>query len=597
MEPPAAGGLQVALGEYPLSDKLLVPPTYQVDDSGIYRRGSNPITGEVSLTEIASRPIVIAGRCRSIQDQSVQLVMVWRNSNGQCSQHTVPRRQVSDARSAVALSDLDAPIHSNNAAEVIGYIHDFEAANNEILPEARVSAVMGWQGQDSFVWGRNQVRASGIQCSGAIEELPPSQWQSGQIHLLPGEPGVRAVAEGFHTRGTLKEWVEMVRLALPYPKVMLGIFAALVPPLMKFLPELSNFILDFCGSTSQGKTTTLRVAASVWGCPDERNGGILHTWDVTLVFAERIAALCDYLPVFLDDTKRVRRPEELGKHIYNFASGVGRGHGSIHAVQRTTRTHSVLLSTGEAPMTSFTNDGGTRARCLCLWGSPFGGTDARTVEVVRRINGGVLRQYGQLGPLMIQTLLATPGLQSEIQQIFEAQLDHWSQRAGANGVAGRAAHYVAALGVAEHLFHRMTSLPCGESSPLSYAWEAVVKGAVESDRATDALKAVLSWATSQQGRFHGRLEAEGGDATAPPGGWLGAWTRGEDWKYLAVLPTELRGFLERQKFDVEAVLRTWEDREWLWRDGEHRTRKMMVGERRERCLVLKRETCEGVDAD
>ena len=59
-----------------------------------------------------------------------------------------------------------------------------------------------------------------------------------------------------------------------------------------------------------------------------------------------------------------------------------RGRGSPQGVQRTTRAHGVLLSTGEAPATSFTNDGGTRARTLCLWGSPFGG--AGTPKAVRR---------------------------------------------------------------------------------------------------------------------------------------------------------------------------------------------------------------------
>jgi hypothetical protein len=91
------------------------------------------------------------------------------------------------------------------------------------------------------------------------------------------------------------------------------------------------------------------------------------------------------------------------------------------------------------------------------------------------------------------------------------------------------------------------------------------------------------------------MEAEGTDSgAAPAAGWLGAWTRAENWRYLAVLPTELRAFLERQKFDADAVLRTWNDREWLLRDGRHLTRKVTIGERKDRCICISREACDTV---
>ncbi|MBK9367391.1 MAG: DUF927 domain-containing protein [Deltaproteobacteria bacterium] len=94
--------------------------------------------------------------------------------------------------------------------------------------------------------------------------------------------------------------------------MFLGLYAALVPPLLDLLPHSSNFILDLCGETSLGKTTALRFAASAWGCPDERGSGLFYSWDASRVFIERAAALGDYLPLFLDDTKRARRREDVG---------------------------------------------------------------------------------------------------------------------------------------------------------------------------------------------------------------------------------------------------------------------------------------------
>jgi hypothetical protein len=51
-----------------------------------------------------------------------------------------------------------------------------------------------------------------------------------------------------------------------------------------------------------------------------------------------------------------------------------------------------MLSTGEAPATSFTNDGGTHGRVLTLWGHPFGRADETTAPVVQRVNHSLFTQ-------------------------------------------------------------------------------------------------------------------------------------------------------------------------------------------------------------
>lgn len=297
----------------------------------------------------------------------------------------------------------------------------------------------------------------------------------------------------------------------------------------------------------------MRLAASAWGSPEERGTGILYTWDATRVFIERAAALTDYHPLILDDAKRARRPEGVGRTLYDYASGVGRGRGSPQGIQRTTRAHGVLLSTGEAPATSFTNDGGTRARTLCLWGSSFGGAKSETEAAVRGINAAVVTHFGHAGPLVARWLLDTPEAAVLARGEYDAQLAAWTKLANGNPVASRAAGYVAALAVARRVLHEVLGVPEPASDPLVLAWDAVIKASFKSDRPADALRDVLSWATGQQHRFWGRIEGEPGTDDPPGAGWLGAWSRSASWSYLAVLPTELRGFLERQKYDVEAV--------------------------------------------
>ena len=149
----------------------------------------------------------------------------------------------------------------------------------------------------------------------------------------------------------------------------------------------ANFIVDWCSPTSTGKTTVLRLGGSCWGIPDERSpSSVLLTWDSTRVFINRASSLLHSLPLILDDTKRCKYPNDISKTLYDVASGRDRGRGSTKGLRRSGSWHTVLLSSGEAPATSFTQDGGTRARVLTLWGPPFGRADDTTVTVVHRLN-------------------------------------------------------------------------------------------------------------------------------------------------------------------------------------------------------------------
>jgi hypothetical protein len=66
---------------------------------------------------------------------------------------------------------------------------------------------------------------------------------------------------------------------------------------------------------------------------------------------------------------------------------------------------------------------------------------------------------------------------------------------------------------------------------------------------------------------------------------------------LAVLPTQLRGFLEKQEHDTEAALRTWDQRGWRLHDEGHLTRKVTVGGRKERCAVIARAAADAVSGE
>jgi putative DNA primase/helicase len=479
---PLEEALGSALAGHELPAGLVSPPGWDVDRSGIARLKVDDDSGEVQAVDVAHRPMIIEGRYRDVHDNTVTYALAWSGAHSGWHVHPVPRGKAADARGLVAFAAHDAPVTSNNAANLVAFLSDFEAANAEHLPEARVTTSMGWHGTGAercFLWGRSVIGRDGVLVGDAVEDVPPARWRPGQLHLLVTEPGVRALADGFRASGTWEGWLAAVAVAARHPVVMLGIYAALVPPLMAVVPTIANFVVDFCGETSRGKTTTLRLAASVWGNPDERGGGLVMSWDATRVYVERAAALTDYLPTFLDDTKRARKPEDVGRTLYDFASGVGRGRGSLQAIQRTTRSHGVLLSTGEAPATSFTNDGGTRARTLCLWGSPFGGVGPETVGAVHQLANAVLAHHGHAGPRLVSWLLSGQDAVRQVRELYREAVERWTALANGNPVAGRAAHYVAALDLAKALLHGPLGVPAPAEDPIGAAWAAVVDASFE----------------------------------------------------------------------------------------------------------------------
>ena len=130
-----------------------------------------------------------------------------------------------------------------------------------------------------------------------------------------------------------------------FPRVVVGVYAALTSALLNIL-EASNFILDYCGETSIGKTTTQLAAASVWGLPSAGSqGGLVLGWNATQVFIERYAELLNDLPIILEDSQTAD-PRTLTRAVYMLANGVGRGRGSPRGLQGVTRWRGVTISSG-----------------------------------------------------------------------------------------------------------------------------------------------------------------------------------------------------------------------------------------------------------
>ena len=587
------------LSDAPVSGQIIVPSGWVLTPQGVMRPAKSE-SGEHDQL-VVSTPLLIVGRLTDVVTGRESVKLAWFR-DAEWQSHIVDRKQIASTRTIVELAEYGLPITSNTAAAVVQYLADFEAANVSELPLAKVTSRLGWQGPTpgkAFLLGHTLITPEVLQQERPVSGLEHEQRSLQAITFRGGDAGDEQLADGHCVGGTFEGWQKAVKPLVDYPRVRLGIYAAFTATLLAILKS-PNFVLDYCGVTSGGKTVAARIAASVFGSPDERFGAAsMLTWDATRVYLERAPAVqCD-LPLVVDDTKRARNPKYITQTIYDVASGRGRGRGSVDGLQQSTTFRSVMITTGEAPITSFTEDGGTRARVLALWGSPFGKTDQATGRVVRQINASVCEHFGHAGREFVTYLLANRKKWSEWRKLYTALRKQYEERAVDNPVVHRMATHFAAITTAATIAHEANVLPWAYADPIDELWDVLVAEASEADRSAAALRQVVSWAHAHQEDFHGPRKL---DKRVPNDGWAGRWSDYAKiaggtvgWKSIDFYPHKLRKILKEYDFeDYEAIIRQWRDRGFLVLDKEGKNIKAHTDDGSTRMVCISRKAISEV---
>jgi putative DNA primase/helicase len=426
---------------------------------------------------------------------------------------------------------------------------DIRAAN---LPCSLTSSHLGWQGvdgEDGFLWGRTLIGPDG-------EDADTVQFRAAST-------GDDQLADGYHSAGSFDAWRDGIKSIGSHPYA-LAIFYAAFAAVLLWILHAPSFVLDICRKTTVGKTTLLRIAASVWGVPDEsQRDAAIHTWDATQVWAERAIAVISNLPMILDDTKRAAgKPQIIEDVIYMVVSGQARARGSVDGMARTQTWSTVLLSSGEAPATSYSQAGGTRTRCLELRGYPLGDQSETAGALARNLNSAVCANYGHAGPMFVRYLLKNRQSWQNWREHYQEEIDRCRKLAPGCPEADRVAQAFAAMAITARHVHAALDLPWAYEDgiqALNRIWLDVVAEARDAAGPERALRDVMSWAHSNESKFFGRFTMVMG----VPSGWLGRWDSEPEWEFIAFLPTQLRTVLSDLKYEPEAILYEWKSKGWL----------------------------------
>lgn len=503
--------------------------------------------------------LFIVSRGVDLSTETELLELTWPR-DGAWRRRDVPRGEVMSHRELAKLADHGCPVTSANAMDVVKYLDASEHANILCLKIRYVCSSMGWL---------NDVKGLvGFMCG---SEIIQARTPCPDVTFRPNDVGDAQIVGAIRRRGNLAGWINAISVVARYPRVAFMVYASFAPPILKML-DAPNPIIDCCGPSTTGKSTVMRAAASVWGVPDERSGGLIRGANTTKVFVESVAAMMNGIPCFLDETKRVSA-DDLVKLIYEFSSGGGRGRGSLKGIQRTKLFQSALFLNGESPATASSKDAGTKARVLTFWGLPFGTQDETSRGIVRALTAGVAANYGHAGPEFVRWIIAhqdeAPAWRARRVELIETLAD----RAVGNSIAGRLAEHVATVWVAAELAHRALALPWTlDTRAMDEAWTAVLSGAEDADTPKAALDHAWSWAEGHKRQFFGITES-------PDTPYAGRWEKAPVARagserdvppYIGFLPHMLRQVLEESGFGEE-VIRTWKDRGWLATDEDRNT--------------------------
>jgi putative DNA primase/helicase len=535
------------------------------------------------MFEVSMDPVFITKRVGHIQDNHVFLEVNYRVGQG-WRRGFFGREEILDTRQLIKTSSEGMPVGSGNALELCDWLRHFETANYDTLPIGYASSAMGWQGDISnptkhgFLCGNRQIGGNGK----AIQ--------------LEGSPGDMADARELKETGTFEAWKEAVQKMIHFPAVRLAIYAALAPPLLAPL-DGPNAIVEWSGRTSTGKSTVLQIAQSCW-----RNAAlVLATWNTTAINVEAAAQFTSDLPLIIDDTAAAgdSRSLPIGKIIYQIISGRARGRANREGKQRERPTwRTVLLSSGETPLSDIAKQEGAAARVLTFWSSPLGETTPETATLVRDTMHALAANSGHAGPRLVNYLCNHREDWPYLRELYSA-CTHRVRQKICTPAASRLAEVVGLLEVAAYVAHKAGILETNgmitdDPAVADLLRRAMTHASSSSDRAYDAWEYALSEADSRPRSWvtWGSYPPE--DDRDPNTGWLG-W-RNDDEGFIAWHPPKLRKVLTEGGFTPESIFRAWKDVGLLVkpeRDRHTTSCRPVPSERAKKRLIVMKTTYPG----
>lgn len=495
--------------------------------------------GDLVEVRVAYGPIIPVAT--HTDPDGAQLVELLWHDGRRWVNRLVPRSTAKSGKKLIAaVGDAGFPATEASGRDVEQWLAAAEACNRGIIREHRIARWLGWQPDGTFISSPDETRI----------EVAFSEQQSAVNAHRPS--------------GTLTDWQNGVAVIEKLPVAKMALFAGLAAPLLDIV-RVDSFVVDFSGRSTRGKTTAAKIGLSCWADPSEKGDGTF-SWRTTTFAIEKRLNLVRGLPVLLDETRVVTKPEMIDEVLYQVSKNHGKARSAPYPSLLPWST--VVISTGEQPALSFTTHQGASARILGLTRPPFGSGTAEHAEAAVTVGRAVDENYGHAGPAFVarlRELLAEDGGRDKLIARHRVLTDELK---GTTDLAARRAPLVAALALAAELSHEWRIAPA-LTVPETAEWQALFTSQeTTDDRAEMALDAVREWVASNGAA----LWYPNCTRHDPPGGWIGRTievdVEGKKETTVALMPLRLKAAMEKVDIVLDTVLPSWKENGWLVPGGD-----------------------------
>lgn len=526
-----------------------IPKNFKVGDNGwLYKmvekgRGDEK---EIVTVTITSTPPFITRRLKDIESLIISYEMKFKRA-GEITTIPVQATEIADSKNIINLANKGLDVDTINRTEMVQFISMFKRLNN--IPDESIATRLG--------------HVKGHFIHPLIND---------DIRLVIHEEGYRQLANAFKTKGNLEDYAEKVFKPIKNsPMVMTFVYASLGSILLHDF-NVDPFVVDMASKTSTGKTTALRVAASIWGT--ER---LINEWNTTPIDLERKASILNSFPSMYDDTRKAK-PYLLSDVVYQFSGGKSKGRGNVQSVDVVKTWNNILLSTGETSIVEYGNEkAGVSARVITLQDKPFN-DDVN----IRALYEGIKSNYGHLGLAFIKQYSKQ---KTSYKDSFKAYEGIYIDKAGENEVMQRVARYFAVLMVSGEILNDIVGFEHDHYKNVDTAFNRMLATNKTLDKPRELLEGLLEELDASRNSITGAGYSEVYNSE------LKAIFHKD---YLCVLSKPMKDYLGHE---VRTITKEWEERGYLVTDDNRVQKTVRSNGKKYKGYAIKNEIIKELDFD